>query len=70
MLIAKIQLSPAKSVIAEVLRIGLVKFDPRPDWALVRWPVGDRPMRTHVVWMHPDDTLFIWVREFNFKERQ
>ena len=66
MLIAKVQISPNRERFAEVARVGEVLFDPRPGWVLLRWPIGARPRQTEWEWLHPDDTNFVWVREFNF----
>lgn len=68
MLIAKVQTKRSQIKFVEILRQGTVQFDPRPGWVLVKEP-GVRPRRTQPEWLHPDDVLFFWVREFNFGEK-
>ncbi len=52
--------------LVEVLKVGSVKFDPRPGWLLVSTPIGARPRHKELRWIHPDDTPLTWLREFNF----
>lgn len=64
MLIAKIIDRKGRELIAEVRRIGRVLFDPRPGWVLLVGPL-DKPERKREAQLrHPDDDLFVWVREF------
>ena len=48
------------------LSVNTVKFDPRPSWVLLAKPIGARPRRQELVWMHPEDSRFVWVRTFHF----
>jgi hypothetical protein len=48
----------------EVLKVGSVKFDPRPGWVFCR-EVDKITRRCEVAWFHPADTHFEWVREFS-----
>ena len=68
MIVAKIQHKTNKVIFAEVMKVGSVMFDPRPGWVLLGQPIG-YPFKKEVFWKHPDDERFIWVREFNFKEK-
>lgn len=65
-LVAKIQRWPGEAEFWEVLSVGAVKFDPRPGWVLLGKPIGARPRRQELVWMHPEDSRFVWVRTFHF----
>mgnify|MGYP003459200983 CR=1 FL=1 len=66
MLVAKTIDKRGRSRIREVLRIGDVRFDTRPGWLLLSEPIGARPRKQVLEWVHPDDELFIWVRRFSF----
>ncbi len=47
----------------EIVKAGTVKFDPRPDWVLVREiDVIDR--KKNVEWVHPTEVSFVWIKEF------
>ena len=37
------------------------------DFALLAKPIGARPRRQELVWMHPEDSRFVWVRTFYFQ---
>lgn len=41
-------------------------FDPRDGWVLLSEPLGARPRKRVLQWMHPDDVRFEWVRNFTF----
>jgi len=62
MLIAKI-LDGKKTKFFEVVKVGRVKFDPRPGWVFTR-EIDKITRRCDVAWFHPDDTPFVWVRDF------
>lgn len=51
----------------EVKRTGRVSFDGRDDWVLLGKPIGARPRKQDLWWMHPSEIDFVWVREFAFK---
>lgn len=65
-LVAKVQRRPGEPEFWEVLAAGDVKFDPRPGWVLLSKPIGARPRQRELVWMHPADCPFVWVRLFRF----
>lgn len=66
MLIAKVFVSGhgRDAKFLEVLKVGRVKFDPRPGWVFTR-EVDKITRRAEVFWFHPADTKFEWVREFS-----
>jgi len=65
MLVAKVLTKKGKERYVEIMRQGLVRFDPRPGWVLVQ-DMHSR-YKYDLEWLHPDDTVFVWVREFSFK---
>lgn len=66
MLIAKVIDRKRREIIAEVKRVGRVCFDPRPGWVLLSAPLHLPARKRDVFWMHPGDSLFVWVRRFDF----
>lgn len=67
MLIAKV-IDKGGAKFYEVQRIGRVLFDDRDDWFLCASPVGARPRKQELRWMHPRDVSFEWVRNFRFAD--
>lgn len=65
--VAKVLRRPDDADFSEVLSVSTVKFDPRPGWVLLAKPIGARPRRQELVWMHPEDSRFVWVRTFYFQ---
>lgn len=68
MQIAKIIDAKGREVFAEVKKIASVLFDPRPGWVLLSAPLDVPPRKRDVFWEHPDDTCFVWVRDFSFAQ--
>lgn len=65
MLIAKVIDRKGRELIAEVKKVGCVLFDPRPGWVLLSSPLDKAERKRDVQWIHPSDSLFVWVREFS-----
>ncbi len=65
-IVAKVERQPGKPEFYEVLAAGPVNFDPRPGWVLLSTPIGARPRRQTLAWMHPADVPFAWIRPFRF----
>lgn len=66
MLIAKVLDAKGREVIAEVVKVDVVRFDPRSGWVLLSGPLHVLPRKRDVFWMHPADHTFVWVRSFAF----
>lgn len=66
MLIAKIIDKKGREILAEVRKIGSVLFDSRPGWVLLSVDPHLPARKREVFWAHPDDTIFVWVRRFDF----
>jgi hypothetical protein len=62
MIVAKV-ITNGKTKFVEVVKVGPVKFDPRPGWVLAR-ECDKIIRRCEVFWFHPSDTTFVWIREF------
>lgn len=67
--IAKIITDKGREAYAEVVKVGSVRFDPRPGWVLLSGPLDVIPRKRDVEWHHPQDTHFVWVREFQFQQQ-
>lgn len=67
MLIAKVIDRKGLEIFAEVLKAGRVLFDDRDGWVLLSFPLDAPPRRRDIGWMHPADSMFVWVREFRFE---
>ena len=67
MLIAKVIDVDGRETFAEVLKTGRVQFDGRDGWVLLSSPLDVRANRRELRWMHPADTVFVWVRLFRFQ---
>lgn len=63
MRIAKIYVK-RKPLFVKVEKVSVVKFDPRPGWVLVSYPLDIVERRRVSAWFHPTDTHFEWIREF------
>ena len=66
MLIAKTTEKHGEPHYREVVKVGRVLFDHRDGWVLLSEPLGARPRKRVLQWMHPDDVRFEWVRKFAF----
>ena len=66
MFIAKVLTRKGQEVFAEIIGQGSPMFDPRPGWVLLKTNLHLPERKREVVWVHPDDELFVWVRQFNF----
>lgn len=64
MLVAKYLSRTGKPQFAEVIKSGHVQFDVRPDWILLGEPIGRVPKK-HLYWVHPNETTFVWIKEFS-----
>ena len=65
MIVIKFVDGKKRVIIAELLKAGKVKFDPRPDWLLTSVDIGKRGRARHdMTWIHSDDVHVEWVREF------
>lgn len=73
MLIAKIIEKRGNEVVSkfrEVMKVGTVQFDPRDNWVLLSSPIGARPRKRDLEWVHPSETDIEWIRPFNFGENK
>ena len=61
MFIAKFTDGKGQVVFAEVVRVGSVRFDPRPGWILLAHPLSVKAHKRNRVWVAPD-FRFEWVR--------
>ena len=68
MRVAKILNHKKSPIFAEVVRTGSVAFDERPGWILLCMPIGARPRRQELFWIHPEETQIDWIRDFSFAE--
>lgn len=66
-IVAKYVTPRGVTVFAEVLKVGPVRFDPRPGWILLAEPVEVKAPKRTWRWVEPD-FRFEWVRPFNFLE--
>jgi hypothetical protein len=55
---------PSQPIFVEVVKVGSVTFDPRPNWVFVREIDKASYWKNDVFWVHPEDNHFDWVREF------
>jgi hypothetical protein len=60
MKIAKI-VDRKKERFVEVVKVGGVKFDPRPGWVFIK---TIEKTNKECEWVHPDEVRFEWIREF------
>jgi hypothetical protein len=66
MRIAKIVTKAGREIFGEVLRVGPVRFDQRRGWVLLSAPLDVPRRKRDVLWVHPTEVSFIWIREFRF----
>lgn len=63
MLVAKYVDGKGRVRFAEVVRIGPVRFDPRPGWVLLATPLNVKEHKRERFWVAPG-FRFEWVRNF------
>jgi hypothetical protein len=65
-LVAKVIDAKRREIFAQVVMVVRVRFDNRDGWVLLAGPLDLPAHRRELSWMHPDDSMFVWVRRFRF----